>query len=256
MSGYSDPSSSANMSSPVRPSASGFPQPSPYTSPPGGYPYPGPTGHPLEYPSSGSDAFQSSEQYTSPSPGKYMSSPEQMHLGQLPQQQTRPMTSIFGTTSPPFTSPTRPGPAPYVASGDQAWQPTTGLAPSSSLVPISGNASSGGSSGGGGGGGRSSGGYSTGSNPNNPARPIAGVGSARKPVSGGGNASRYQHTHSQSGDGHLAPPRPTKRHHPNPDEDEDSDSEDENAGQGHKGGSGGPGGTTKRLFDIVKSSWD
>ncbi|KAG8717282.1 hypothetical protein FRC09_014505 [Ceratobasidium sp. 395] len=257
MSGYSDPSSSANMSSPVRPSASGYAHQQPYASPPdfgpAGFSFPQ-TGRSLEYPSSGSDPFPGSEQYTSPSPANYMSSPEMIqpgHFGQQQQQQqTRPMANIFNATSPPYTSPTRPGPAPYIASGDQAWQPTTGLAPSSSLVPISGNGSSGGSHSSGGGGGTggayagSSGGYSTGSNPAAQQRPTVGLsgGPGRSRSVGGGNATRYQHTHSQSGDGLLAPPRPNKRPHIAPEEDEESSEEEP-----RQGTRGGQQNATKRL---------
>ncbi|KAG9122190.1 hypothetical protein FRC07_001535 [Ceratobasidium sp. 392] len=84
--------------------------------------------------------------------------------------------------------------------------------------------------------GGSSGGYSTSSNPKTLFRSVAGVGSARKPVGGGGN----------SGEGHPASPWPIERHYPNPHE-EDSDSEDDGPGKGQEGGSAGQGGAVKRL---------
>ncbi|KAG8694300.1 hypothetical protein FRC08_008575 [Ceratobasidium sp. 394] len=239
---YSDPSSSANLS-PVRQGApnsayaQSFASPPDYSNP-SAFTFPGPTNHPLEYPSSGSDPFPPSDQYTSPSPGKYMSSPEQLQIGHIPPHQPRSMGSMFATTSPPFTSPPRPGPAPYGGSTGEAWLPATGLAPSS-IVPISGNASSGGSSGGGARGGGaysgSSGGYSAGSNPNVP-RPGVDVSRSRSTGGGsGGNATRYQHTHTQSA-GLLAPPTTHKRQRRMPDEDDDSDSDEEGTGHGPGGG--------------------
>ncbi|KAG8742289.1 hypothetical protein FRC10_001713 [Ceratobasidium sp. 414] len=243
MSGYSDPSSSANRS-PVRQVAPNAAFAQPFASPPdysnpAAFTFPGPANHALEYASSGSDPFPPSDQYTSPSPGRYMSSPEQIQAGHVPQQQPRPMGNMFGTTSPPFTSPTRPGPAPYVgnASGE-AWLPTTGLAPAS-IVPISGNASSGSSGGGGGNAGARGGafsGSSGGSNPNVP-RPAVGTAGRSRSTGGaaGGNASRYQHTHSQSA-GLLAPPQAHKRQRRMPEEEDDSESDEEGAGHGHGGG--------------------
>ncbi|KAG8781497.1 hypothetical protein FRC12_021844 [Ceratobasidium sp. 428] len=196
-----DPSSSANVSSPAQPSASGYAHQQPYASPPdfgpAGFSFPT-AGRSLDYPS--------------------------------------------------YPSPTRP--EPYVGGGDQAWQPRTGFVPSSSLIPISGNGSSVGShfSGGGGGTGGayagSSGGYSTGSNPAAQQRPTVGLngGPGRPRSVGGGNATRYQHTHSQSGDGLLAPPRPNKRPHIAAEEDDESSKED-----GNRGVRGGQQNAVKRL---------
>ncbi|QRV81463.1 hypothetical protein RhiJN_09478 [Ceratobasidium sp. AG-Ba] len=211
MSGYSDPSSSANLS-PVRSAAPdpGFHQ---YASPPDyahGYVYPT-TSHTLDYPSS--------DQYPSPSPAhNYMSSPEQIHHQQ---QQSRQNTNIFTATNPTYgSSPTRPGPTPFT--NGNAWQPVD-IGPSSTLVPSAG-ASSGGSSGGGGGasGGPARGPFSGGSS--------GGSVPGRSSSFGAGNASRPHHpshNQNQSRNGLLAVPHPSSKRQRREEVDDDDDDDDE-----------------------------
>lgn len=252
------------MSSPVR---SGMLPGQTYASPPGTFPTP--TGNAnasagygyqntFDYTSSGSDAFPSSEPYTSPgmSPEKYMSSPEQIQLA----HQHQHMGSIFTTTSP-----TRPAMGMSMGTaGSGGWQPvdnTAGIAPahSSALGPIVGAGGSGGShsSGGGAGGGAysgSSGGYASahsgsgvgvgaGAGPRQIAGTQAGATVGRSHSMSGATRHAHSHSHSQSQSGHLAPPMSHKRPRPNFDARRDRDDGDEESDSDEEGVSGG--GTTQ-----------
>ena len=215
------------------------------------------------YNSSGSDAFPSSDQYTSPgmSPEKYMSSPEQIQLTQHHQH----MGSIF------TTSPTRPPMGMSMSTaGSGGWQPvdsTAGIAPahSSALGPIVGAGGSGGSHSSGG---RAGGAYSGSSGGYASAHSGSGVGAGAgpRPMAGrqvgttvgrshsmsGATRHAHSHSHSQSQSGHLAPPVSHKRQRPNFDarhrDRDDADEESESDEEGPSGGVANQGaGTAKRL---------